>query len=107
MICQTCKESGVLNSACGKQFYYCKTCKCEINLEVQQFNGIEFLDNLNKFDISKIFEELKKTHNEYDQNLHDEKYRKLSSSEKTNCKMLLLQWNNAILAWIEKDRNFE
>ena len=34
MTCGKCNESGILNSANGQEFYYCRTCKIEISLEV-------------------------------------------------------------------------
>lgn len=34
MICQTCSNPGVLNTVAGKDFYYCRTCKDEIKLEL-------------------------------------------------------------------------
>lgn len=33
MICPKCKNKGVLNTALGKEFYYCRTCKNEITAE--------------------------------------------------------------------------
>lgn len=33
MICKTCKESGIVNKANGKEFYFCKKCRIEITLE--------------------------------------------------------------------------
>lgn len=33
MICQKCNNPGVLNSANGNDFYYCRSCKDEITLE--------------------------------------------------------------------------
>ena len=34
MICNKCNDEGILNSALGQEFYYCRTCKEEIQLEV-------------------------------------------------------------------------
>lgn len=36
MICTKCNETGILNQAGGKDFYYCRTCKIEILLEVAE-----------------------------------------------------------------------
>ena len=33
MVCPKCKNTGILNTVLGKDFYYCKTCKEEILLE--------------------------------------------------------------------------
>ena len=45
MICQICKNDGVLSSAGGNNFYYCRTCKVEIPLEtVDDTQDIELLD---------------------------------------------------------------
>lgn len=41
MVCSTCKESGVLSSALGQSFYYCRGCKTEIQLETAQINRTE------------------------------------------------------------------
>lgn len=30
MVCNKCKNDGILNQANGKKFYYCRTCKDEI-----------------------------------------------------------------------------
>lgn len=35
MICNKCKNTGVLSSAGGQDFYYCRTCKEEIPLEAK------------------------------------------------------------------------
>jgi len=32
VICEKCKDTGVLNTAGGKDFWYCRTCKDEIGL---------------------------------------------------------------------------
>lgn len=34
MICQACKNTGIINSVLNKQFYYCRECKIEIPLEI-------------------------------------------------------------------------
>ena len=44
MICSKCKNQGILNSAGGKEFYYCRTCKEEIGLEDAATTTFE-LDN--------------------------------------------------------------
>lgn len=33
MICANCNNSGIYNEANGLGFYYCRTCKIEVNLE--------------------------------------------------------------------------
>lgn len=33
MICTKCFTDGVYNEVLGKGFYYCRTCKCEIELQ--------------------------------------------------------------------------
>jgi len=36
MICKKCNETGILNHANNKPFYYCRTCKIEITLEIKE-----------------------------------------------------------------------
>lgn len=35
MVCKKCNESGVLCEVLNKQYYYCRTCKEEIDLEIK------------------------------------------------------------------------
>lgn len=42
MICQKCNNPGVLNSVLNKEFYYCRTCKDEINLSQDFTEGTLF-----------------------------------------------------------------
>ena len=48
MICK-CGETGVLNEVLNQQFYYCRTCKIEISLEIKNrsaeaFDPLDFSD---------------------------------------------------------------
>lgn len=38
MICQKCNNQGILNTVLGRDFYYCRTCKEEINLSENNKN---------------------------------------------------------------------
>ena len=44
MICTKCSNEGILNTANGKEFYYCRSCKEEITLQpppiIDVFQGI-------------------------------------------------------------------
>lgn len=45
MMCSKCNKVGILNSANGKDFYYCRTCKTEILLEeVKKDTQSEMID---------------------------------------------------------------
>lgn len=47
MICTKCNNDGVESQALGKTFYYCRTCKEEIQLEVKaRHSKIEGLQSL-------------------------------------------------------------
>jgi hypothetical protein len=55
MICQICKNDGVLSSAGGNNFYYCRTCKIEIVLtepqkavddELLDWDGLDAMDSI-------------------------------------------------------------
>lgn len=47
MICRNCKNPGIRNEVLGKEFYYCRTCKEEITLELKEEEmSQEMLDKL-------------------------------------------------------------
>jgi len=58
VICEKCKNAGVLNTAGGKDFWYCRTCKDEIGLTPVPKAVKELESNGNK-----------KTADEYDDDL--------------------------------------
>jgi hypothetical protein len=49
MICKKCNNTGVLNSANNKEFYYCRVCKEEIFLDESEEK------QLSQQEISEIF----------------------------------------------------
>jgi len=51
MVCQKCKNSGVLNTANHKDFWYCRTCKEEILLESKQDEQVDWTE------VNRLFEE--------------------------------------------------
>lgn len=68
MVCGTCKDTGVKNTALGKEFYYCRTCKKEIELESvvkavfneEDIIGFDSLTSLSQDDIDELIRQLNK-----------------------------------------------
>lgn len=68
MICK-CGEDGIYNEANGKGFYYCRTCKCEIELEevkreefvpVQTIQTFTYTSGEMDVDIGRMLDDLTK-----------------------------------------------
>lgn len=58
MICSKCKSDGVKNQALGKDFYYCRTCKEEI--EMEGIIGDDYLEmtQMTQAEVDDLFEQL-------------------------------------------------
>lgn len=59
MMCQKCKNTGVLNTVNGQDFWYCRACKEEIMLDIVDVpTWMEELSDKDFLELSKLIKKL-------------------------------------------------